>query len=105
MGKRPRKRPEKLAGKLLKIRSSLGLSQTELWRQLKLDEYLPYTVISGYERGTREPAIDVLLKYARLAGVPMEVLADDDMDLPEPMAVKKGYQWVMKRIRVKNAIS
>lgn len=99
MGKRPRRRPLKLADKLLKIRNSLGLSQAELWRLLKLNDYLPYTVISGYERGTREPAVDVLLKYARLAGVPMEALADDELDLPELLPANASYEWVMKRVR------
>lgn len=36
----------------------------------------------------REPAIDMLLKYARIACVPMEILADDYLDLPEHLSVK-----------------
>jgi transcriptional regulator with XRE-family HTH domain len=100
MGKRARKRPKHLAEKLLRIRVSLGLTQTELWKRLELDEYLPYTVISGYERGVREPAIEVLLGYARLAGVPMEFLADDQVDLPEHLPVKADYRRARKRIRV-----
>jgi transcriptional regulator with XRE-family HTH domain len=44
---------------------------------------LTHTAISGYELGTSEPSLLVLLKYARLAGVPMEVLVDDELNLPK----------------------
>lgn len=101
MGKQPRRRPAKMAAKLLQIRLSLGLSQTQVWKRLGLDEYLPYTVISGYERGTREPAVEVLLKYARLAGVPMEALADDALDLPEHLPAKAHFEWIMKPVRAR----
>ena len=97
MGKRPRRRPAKLAEKLLRIRVTLDLTQTQLWKLLELDEYLPYTVISGYERGVREPSIDVLLKYARLASVPMEILADDELDLPKRLPVKAARPIGIKR--------
>jgi DNA-binding XRE family transcriptional regulator len=38
--------------------------------------------ITRYEKGVREPAMIVVLKYARLAKVPVETLIDDEMDLP-----------------------
>jgi len=82
MGKRPRRRPSRLGEKLLQIRTSLGLSQTEMWRRLGIDDYLPYTVISGYERDLREPSLEIVLLYARLAGVSMETLVDDKINLP-----------------------
>lgn len=82
MGKRPRRKPSRLGEKLLQIRSSLGLSQTQMWRKLGIDDYLPYTVISGYERGLREPSLEIVLKYARLVGIQMEVLVDDKLELP-----------------------
>jgi hypothetical protein len=53
-----------------------------MWKKLEIDDYLPYTVISAYERGLREPSLEIVLKYARLAGVQMEVLVDDALDLP-----------------------
>jgi|ERR1041384_3479474 transcriptional regulator with XRE-family HTH domain len=100
MGKRPRRKPARLGEKLLQIRTYLGLSQTEMWRKLELEDYLPYTVISGYERGLREPALEIVLKYARMVGIQMEVLVDDELDLPEHLPVKSGYEWVLKRVRV-----
>jgi transcriptional regulator with XRE-family HTH domain len=41
-----------------------------------------YTVISAYEHGTREPNLLTLLHYARLAGVSMDILVDDKLNLP-----------------------
>lgn len=90
MGKRPRRKPSRLAEKLLQIRTSFGLSQTQMWRRLGIDDYLPYTVISGYERGLREPSLEVVLLYARLAGVPMEMLVDDEIELPKTLPVSSG---------------
>jgi transcriptional regulator with XRE-family HTH domain len=44
---------------------------------------LTHSSISGYELGTREPPLLVLLEYASIANVHLEVLADDNLDLPE----------------------
>jgi transcriptional regulator with XRE-family HTH domain len=41
--------------------------------------------ISEYEAGKREPPLPVLLHYARAAGIHMEVLVDDAMDLPRTL--------------------
>lgn len=83
MGRQPRERPKRLAEKLTQIRLSLGLSQTQMLAKLGLSEKRSRTAISGYELGTTEPSLLVLLKYSRLAGVHLEVLIDDDMDLPK----------------------
>jgi transcriptional regulator with XRE-family HTH domain len=78
-----RPKPERLAAKLLQIRTALGLSQTDMWRRLGLDESVTYDRISKYETGKNEPPLLVLLDYARLAGVNTEALIDDEMDLPD----------------------
>ena len=80
MGKPPRERPKRLARKLLAIRQGLGVSQTEMAKLLKLKK--TYTVISSYERGTGEPNLLVLLRYAKLANVSTDVLIDDTKNLP-----------------------
>jgi transcriptional regulator with XRE-family HTH domain len=77
-----RPKPERLAEKLRDIRLALGLSQTEMLRRLGLEEEMHYGRISEYEKGIREPSLLTLLAYSRVAGVHMEVLADDEMDLP-----------------------
>ena len=82
MGRSRRNKPLKLAGKLQMIRVGwLRLSQTEMAKALDLTVH--YTAVSHFEQGTREPSLVVLLKYARLAGISMEVLVDDQLDLPE----------------------
>jgi transcriptional regulator with XRE-family HTH domain len=83
MGKTARERPERLAEKLKQIREGLGLSQNEMLVSLGLEGKLSRTAISGYELGTSEPTLPTLLKYSRLAGIHMEVLVDDELDLPE----------------------
>jgi len=42
-----------------------------------------YSAVSNYELGTREPDLLVVLRYARLARVPMETLVDDKLNLPD----------------------
>jgi transcriptional regulator with XRE-family HTH domain len=80
-----RPKPKRLAEKLRHIRITLGLSQTEMHRRLEAEELITYTQISKYESGLREPPLQILLQYARVAGVHLEVLADDDLDLPEKL--------------------
>ena len=87
MGRAPRPRPARLAGKLASIRQILGLSQDGMLVRLGLSEYegLSRSSISGYELGTREPPLPVLLEYARVFNVPVETLIDDKLDLPESL--------------------
>lgn len=83
-----RQRPKRLAEKLLHIRLALGLSQTEMYRRLGVEDEILYTRISDYELDKAEPTLIVLLRYARVAGVGMETLADDEMDLPAKLTSK-----------------
>jgi transcriptional regulator with XRE-family HTH domain len=85
MGTKPRAKPERLAEKLLRIRVTLGLSQPEIVKRLGVEGEITFKQISKYETGLREPSLLVLLQYARLAGVSMESLADDKMDLPDKL--------------------
>jgi transcriptional regulator with XRE-family HTH domain len=82
MGKYPRQKQARLAEKLLDIRIALGLSQNEMLRQLKLEGKFSRTSISNYETGDREPPLHVLLRYARTAGICLDVIVDDELDLP-----------------------
>lgn len=83
MGRASRPRPLRLAEKLLQIRTSLGLSQNELIRKLGFIEAISQDYISAYERDVREPPLPLLLQYARVANILVEVLIDDKLDLPE----------------------
>ena len=82
MGRSSREKPQRLAEKLLLIRESLGLSQTEMIARLGLQDKLRRTDISKFELGQSEPSLLVLLEYGRLANVSLDVLANDALDLP-----------------------
>jgi transcriptional regulator with XRE-family HTH domain len=86
---RTRPKPKRLAEKLRQIRLALGLSQTEMLRRLGLEEEMLYARISEYETGQREPSLLTLLAYSRAAGVLMEEIADDEVDLPAKLPAKR----------------
>jgi transcriptional regulator with XRE-family HTH domain len=85
MGRYVRPRPARLTEKLLQIRSALELSQNGMLDRLGLGETLFRSSISSYERGASEPPLPILLQYARLAGVCLDVLVDDEQDLPRSL--------------------
>ena len=84
MGRRRRPIPKHLAEKLRQIRASLDLTQEQMAERLKTIPSPPDgAMISRFERDEREPSLFALLAYARLAGVAVDVLIDDKMDLPK----------------------
>jgi len=89
MGRSRRNKPKMLSQKLLAIRKSLSMSQTEMARALQLKVH--YSAVSNFELGTREPDLIVVLRYSRLAGVPMESIVDDDMNLPD-ISIRRLHQ-------------
>lgn len=92
MGTARRPKPKRLAEKLLQIRLALGLSQNELIRRLDFEKELVQGTISTYELGKREPSLPLLLKYARVAGVCVDDLIDDEIDLPEKLPSKAKHR-------------
>jgi len=94
-----RPKPERLAEKLLAIRMALGVSQPELHRRLGVEHLIDYTRISTYERGKNEPPLMILLEYARLANVWIDVLVDDELDLPDKLPSAKKHEGVKRRGR------
>ncbi len=101
-----RPKPKRLAEKLLQIRNALGLSQPQLHRQLGIEDLVDYNEISKFELGKREPYLQILLQYARLAGVHTEALIDDTLDLPAKLPgdarhdeIKRKYAPPGKRRR------
>jgi transcriptional regulator with XRE-family HTH domain len=86
MPKGARRRPERLAEKLLRIRHRLELTQEELkerLEQLSFVSDLDRSDVSDFERGRRDPDLLTLLSYGRLANVYLDVLVDDELDLSE----------------------
>jgi transcriptional regulator with XRE-family HTH domain len=91
MGKKARQRPERLGEKLRVIRDALSLSQTGMVKRLG-DEGIAASQISEYETGKREPSLITLLQYARLVNVCLDVLVDDDSDLPAKLPARHRHK-------------
>jgi transcriptional regulator with XRE-family HTH domain len=100
-GKRRRPRPKYLHAKLRQIREAYNLSQSEMVSRLGLNDELHPSEISAFERDpankwSREPALPHLLQYARAAGVSVEVLIDDELELPDKLAPDPSHGLVRK---------
>lgn len=92
MARGARERPGRLSEKLLTIRQALGLSQTEMLRRLGADDRMVYSRISEFESGRGEPSLIILLEYARVAGVCVDVLIDDNLDLPAKLPARAKHK-------------
>ena len=103
MGTASRESPKYLAQKLFKIRKTLngGLSQEEMVKRLRVGK-LNRTYISKYETGVLEPPLKVLLRYADLAGVYLDVLASDELDLPDKLPCVPKSSGIEKKAAKKN---
>lgn len=89
MGRAMREKPVRLPEKLLQIRLGLELSQTGMLERLGMSKTSYRHYISDFENGGREPSLPVLLKYAQVANVWVDVLIDDALDLPEQLPCSK----------------
>jgi transcriptional regulator with XRE-family HTH domain len=97
MGQAPRPKPKRLAEKLLQIRTALGLSQNRMIRRLGLADMLTQKRVSAFELGEREPSLPVLLQYARVAGVWVDVLIDDELDLPVKLPTIPKHEGIPRK--------
>src|SRR3712207_280609 len=98
MGRSRRPRPARLAAKLRQIRTGLGLTQEQMFEHLGETKTALYPGhISLYEGGQREPPLPVLLRYARIARVYVDVLIDDELDLPNKLpAMPRGGESIKR---------
>jgi len=94
----PRPKQERLGEKLRQIRLALGLSQAEMLARLGAGELIVYNQLSGYESGAREPPLRILLGYARVANVYVEVLIDDELDLPDQLPSPTKHEGVKRNL-------
>ncbi len=83
----PRPRPKHLGRKLLQIRETLGISQQHMPARLGMMGMHPGR-ISEYENNVREPSALTLLAYADLAGVHLEDIVNDRVELPDKLPGK-----------------
>lgn len=97
MGKQTRQRPDRLPEKLLEIRQKLGLSQNEMVRRMGLEDEIERDYISKYERGTLEPTLLVILQYARAANLYVEVLIDNELNLPDRLPANLKSEGIKRK--------
>ena len=50
-------------------------------QQLGVQDLIHYTTISKYELDKNEPSLAILLAYARLVGISVEQIIDDELEL------------------------
>jgi transcriptional regulator with XRE-family HTH domain len=106
--KRKRKKPARLAEKLLTIRRCLSLSQDGMIRRLGLEQEIERDYVSKYERGILEPTLNVLLAYARAIstsghGEFLETLIEDTQDLPVKLPADPDRQ--LRAIRAQSTVA
>jgi len=102
MGKYPRRKQRHLPHKLRQIRESLGLSQSEIINRMGLADELERTIVSNFESGHREPSLYVLLQYAHVSGLCLEVIVDDELEMPKRLPrvpIHRGVMVKRKRPR------
>lgn len=86
-----RANPQRLGEKLKRIRLNGGLSQGKMLLIVNPDERTAHNRarVSQYERMKRIPSLIETHNYARYAGVPVEILIDDELDLPTVKTAKR----------------
>lgn len=102
MGRASRPKPARLAKKILYIRTALGLSQNGMISRMGLRDSLVREEISLFEHGLREPPLPVLLEYARAANVYVDVLIDDDVDLPKELPMERKSEGIKSEVRLRS---
>jgi len=64
----------------------MGVTQQQMVNRLAPyapHEFIDSGYISQFENGKREPTLPVLLAYSKLTGLSINVLVDDELDLPK----------------------
>jgi transcriptional regulator with XRE-family HTH domain len=98
MGRGARMRPARLPGKFLQIRKALGETQDGMANKLGFPD-ITREYVSGFERGTREPPLPVILRVANLAGIYVDALIDDELDLPDKIPASPKCSGIRKRAK------
>jgi len=86
MGRKPRKRPQHLGRKLCEIRDSFGISQGRMLVKLGFPAK-GRNNLSNYETDKREAPSELVLAFAKVVGVNVDVLFDDRRELPKALRI------------------
>jgi transcriptional regulator with XRE-family HTH domain len=96
MGRIARRKQRRLGTKLRQIRRKLKLSQSDIVWEMGLSEELTRNNVSNFEKGTREPSLYVLLRYARLAGLCLDSIVDDQLNLPKELPTTPSHNVIVR---------
>lgn len=99
MGNAKRAVPKRLPAKLRLIREALHLSQEQLVEKIKdagVFGKLDRSYVSGWESGKREPTLEVLLHYSEIAGVWLNAILDDEVDLPARLPCSRMHEGIRR---------
>ena len=99
MGNAKRAIPKRLPTKLRQIREALHLSQEQLIEKIKdagVFGKLDRSYVSGWESGKREPTLEVLLHYSEIAGVWLNAILDDEVDLPARIPCSRMHEGIQR---------
>ena len=101
MGRGRRNLPVQMPRKLETIRTQLGFNLEEMIAAINKkmlvggcpDVKIFRSHILEFEKGSREPQLPVLLAYAQIANIYVDVLINDDLEIPEklPASQKKNF--------------
>ncbi len=69
--------------KLIRLRKQRGLTQQELAEAVDVSRQ----AISKWELGTASPTVESLRSLSLFYGVPVDLLLDDELNLPDPSEV------------------
>ena len=99
MGRASRRRymPSRLGEKFWQIRSTFDLTQEAMLERLKLPTEITQSNISAYERGTKEPPIFVIKRYAEVANVWIDVLVNDSLELPDIIPSMRKHEGIKNK--------
>ena len=75
----------------------LGLTQDEMAARLGLSGQAGRVYVSKFERGEAEPPLKLLLVYGQLAGVYVEAIIDDDVDLPRRLPCSPKSEGIRRK--------
>jgi transcriptional regulator with XRE-family HTH domain len=101
MGKAARQKPARLGEKIRQIRLALNLSQDEMVSRLGF-KGMTREYVSGFERNMREPSLPVLLAYSKIGGCYLEVLVDDNLELPNKIPGSPKYEGLKRTFVFRN---
>ncbi len=101
MGRGRRTLPAQMPRKLETIRTQLGFNLEEMISAINKkilaggysDVKIFRSHILEFEKGVREPQLPVLLAYAQIANLYVDILINDDLKIPEklPASQKKNF--------------